>query len=244
MSTTVTEIADSIYRLSTYVPNAGPAGFTFNQFLIVADEPLLFHTGGHLLFPSVSKALASVVPLESLRWISFGHFEADECGAMNDFLQAAPNASVMAGTIGVMLSINDQAVRSPRVMNSSEVVDIGGKRVRYINTPHVPHGWDAGLIYEETTGTLFAGDLFTIAGSYVAQTESDIVGSALTVEDQMHFTALTPNTAPTISKLADLQPKTLALMHNAAYTGDCSGALRDLARAYQQRLEASLERVS
>lgn len=243
MNTKVTEIADSIYRLSTYVPNAGPGGFTFNQFLIAADEPLLFHTGGHLLFPSVSQAVSSVLPLDSLRWICFGHYEADECGAMNDFLQAAPNASVMHGMIGVMLSINDQASRPPRVLGNGEVVDIGGKRVRQINTPHVPHGWDAGLIYEEATGTLFAGDLFTITGDYAAQTESDIVGPALAVEDQMHFTALTPKTGSTIRMLADLQPKTLALMHNAAFSGDCSGALRELARAYEERLEASLEKI-
>ncbi len=244
MNTKVTEIADNVYRLSTYVANAGPAGFTFNQFLIRADEPLLFHTGGHLLFPAVSEAVSSVLPLDSLRWICFGHYEADECGAMNDFLQAAPDASVMHGAIGVMLSIGDQALRAPRVLGNAEVVDIGGKRVRQINTPHVPHGWDAGLIYEETTGTLFAGDLFTIAGDYAAQTESDILGPALAVEDQMHFTSLTPKTGPTIRMLADLEPRTLALMHNAAYSGDCSGALRDLAGAYEQRLEASLEKMS
>ena len=242
MNTKVTEIADDIYRLSTYVSNAGPAGFTFNQFLIAADEPLLFHTGGHLLFASVSQAVSSVLPMDSLRWISFGHYEADECGAMNDFLQAAPNASVMHGMIGVMLSINDQALRAPRVLSNGEVVDIGGKRVRQINTPHVPHGWDAGLIYEETTGTLLAGDLFTIAGDYAAHTESDIVGPALAVEEQMHFTALTPQTGPTIRMLADLQPKTLALMHNAAYTGDCSSALRELAGAYEERLETWLRK--
>jgi flavorubredoxin len=238
LDTTVAEIADGIYRLSTYVPNAGPGGFTFNQFLIVADEPLLFHTGGHMLFPSVSQAISSILPLQSLRWISFGHYEADECGAMNDFLQAAPNATVANGMLGVMLSINDQALRAPKVLKNGDVLDLGGKRVRYINTPHVPHGWDAGLIYEETTGTLFAGDLFTIGGTYAAQTDSDILEQALALEDQMHFTALTPNTAPTIRMLADLRPKTLALMHNAAYSGDCSGALRELAGAYEERLQS------
>ncbi|HKU66850.1 MAG TPA: hypothetical protein VJP85_03645 [Candidatus Baltobacteraceae bacterium] len=243
MNTTVTEIADGIYRLSTYVPNAGPAGFSFNQFLVRAEEPLLFHTGGRLLFPLVSQAISSVIPLDSLRWVTFGHFEADECGAMNEFLQAAPNAAVAHGMTAVMLSITDQAVRAPRVLKNGEVLDLGGKTVRYISTPHVPHGWDAGLIFEETTQTLFAGDLFTIGGQYAAQTQSDIVEAALAMEDVMHFTALTPNTAPCIEALADLEPKTLALMHNSAYTGDCAGALRALASAYGDRLDRTLDRV-
>jgi flavorubredoxin len=162
---------------------------------------------------------------------------------MNDFLNAAPQATATHGMLGVMLSINDQAVRPPRVLKNNEVLDIGGKRVRYLNTPHVPHGWDAGLIYEETTGTLFAGDLFTIGGQYPAQTEGDLLEAALALEDQMHFTALTPKTAPTINALADLQPKTLALMHNSALSGDCAGALRDLAGEYDRRLQASLERA-
>lgn len=243
MNTTVTEIADDIFRFSTHVPNAGPGGFTFNQFLIRGEEPLLFHTGGHLLFPAVSEAVNSVVPLDSLRWICFGHFEADECGAMNDFLQAAPHATATSGMLGVMLSMQDQAVRPPRVLKNNEVLDLGSKRVRYIDTPHVPHGWDAGLIYEETTGTLFAGDLFTVGGKYPAQTQSDLLEAALAMEDQMHFTALTPNTAPTINALAALQPKTLALMHNSAFSGGCARALRDLADAYDRRLQASLGRT-
>lgn len=236
MKTHVDEIGSGIYRLSTYISQAGPYGFTFNQFFIDADEPLLFHTGGRMLFPSVADAMRSIRPLETLRWISFGHFEADECGAMNQFLDCAPRATVAQGQLGVMLSVADQAARAPRVLGNGEVLDLGGKRVRYISTPHVPHGWDAGLLYEETTETLFAGDLFSIDGDYPARTENDLLAEALAVEDQMHFTALTPNTAPVIHALADLRPKTLALMHNSAYSGDCERALRDLASAYADRL--------
>ncbi len=240
MKTDVTEIAAGIYRLSTYVPNAGPDGFTFNQFLVDGNEPLLFHTGGRRLFTLVSQGVASVMPLDKLRWISFGHFEADECGALNDFLEASPGAGAVCGQLGGMLSITDQAIRSPRILRDGEVLDLGGKRVRYISTPHVPHGWDAGLLYEETTGTLFAGDLFTIGGRYAAKTETERVSGALEFENSMAHTALTPLTAPCINRLAELQPKVLALMHNSAFYGDCGAALRALADAYAERLEEAL----
>ncbi len=167
MNTRVTEIADGIYQLSTHIEQAGPTGFTFNQFLVDGDEPLLFHTGLRVMFPAVAEAIATVMPLRRLRWITFGHFEADECGAMNDFLEAAPDATVAHGAVGVMVSVADQANRAPRVLADGDVLDLGGKRMRRIETPHVPHGWDAGLFYEETTGTLFAGDLLTRGGSYV-----------------------------------------------------------------------------
>lgn len=240
MQTDVTEISDGIYRLSTHVAEAGPHGFTFNQFLIDADEPLLFHTGLGHMFGSVSEAIATVVPLQRLRWIAFGHFEADECGAMNQFLAAAAHATVAHGQLGVMLSIMDQADRAPRALSNAEVLDLGGKRVRRIETPHVPHGWDAGLLYEETTATLLAGDLFTIGGKYAAQTESDLLEGATAFEEAMPGTCLTAQTAPTIERLAALQPKTLALMHNSAYHGDCEAALRDLAHYYAKRFDASL----
>ena len=182
-----------------------PGGFTFNQFLVRAEQPLLFHTGLKGLFPSVSAAVATVVPVDQLRWVSFGHWEADESGALNDWLLAAPNAELAVGTIDTMLSGNDQAVRPPRSLADGEVLDLGGKRVRWIDTPHVPHGWDAGLLYEETTGTLLCGDLFTQTGD-TATTQGDIVGPAAGLEDMMNATSLTPRTAPTIRSLADLQP--------------------------------------
>jgi flavorubredoxin len=237
MQTNVTEIADRIYLLSTYLAEAGPGGFTFNQFLIDAEQPLLFHTGLRNTFPSVSEAVATIVPLAKLRWITFGHFEADECGAMNHFLAAAPDAVVAHGEIGVMLSVMDQADRMPRALRDGEVLDLGGKRVRRIDTPHVPHGWDAGLLFEETTGTLLAGDLFTRGGAYPALAQRDILEEAIDFELHMPYSAITARTAPTIHALAALNPTTLGLMHNSAYTGDCAAALHGLATWYGSRLE-------
>jgi flavorubredoxin len=242
METRVTEIADNIYRFSTYLPQAGPGGFTFNQFLVDADEPLLFHTGLRHIFPLVSEAVARVLPLQRLRWITFGHFEADECGAMNQFLAASPQATVAHGSIGVMVSIIDQADRPPRSLSDGEILDLGGKRMRRLETPHVPHGWDAGLFYEETTGTLFAGDFFARPGDYAATTESPdaLYDSGIAFEEALPSTALTPQTQPTIQRLAALDPRTLALMHNSAYSGNCSALLLRLAEFYGERLSDSL----
>lgn len=240
METKVTEIADGIYRLSTHIAQAGPGGFTFNQFLIDAEEPLLFHTGLRMTFPSVSEAIGKILPLERMRWITFGHYEADECGSMNEFLAQAPRATVAHGQMGVILSLMDQCNRPPRVLADGEVVDLGGKRVRWLQTPHVPHGWDAGLLYEENTQTLFAGDLFTIGGSYPEMTESDLMERATHFETAFPGTALTPATQPTIERLAELQPTTLALMHNSAFKGDGAAALRDLAAWYGERLDRQL----
>ncbi len=234
METQVTEIAPDIYRMSTYVD--GP-GLVFNQFLVAADEPLLFHTGPRALFPLVAEAVGTVLPVERLRWITFGHLEADECGAMNQWLAAAPRAEVAHGALGCMVSVADMADRPPRPLQDGEVLDLGDRRVRRIETPHVPHGWDAGLVYEETTGTLLCGDLFTAVGEGPALTEQEITGPALQAEDLFGATCLTPATAPTIRMLADLRPRTLGLMHGPAFVGDCSQALRDLADAYGQRLE-------
>src|SRR3954464_12370266 len=165
METKVTEIADEIYRLSTFVPHiAEPAAFAFNSFLVRGEEPLLFHTGLRKMFPLNRDAVAKLIPVETLRWIAFGHYEADECGAMNEWMAVAPNAQVAHGQTGVMVSLNDMADRAPRVLADGETIDLGGKRVRYLDTPHTPHGWDAGVMYEEKTGTLLAGDLFTQLG--------------------------------------------------------------------------------
>jgi flavorubredoxin len=236
METDVAEIADGIYRFSTFVPEVGPTGFTFNQFLVDADEPLLFHTGQRAMFPLVSEAIATVVPVERLRWITFGHLEADECGAMNRFLDAAPAAQIAHTALGCMVSIDDLADRPPRPLGPDEVLDLGGRRVRNLDTPHVPHGWDAGLLYEETTGTLFVGDLFTAIGEAPALSDADIVGPARAAEDAFKATSLTPATAPTIRRLADLDAATLALMHGPAFTGDTRGALTELADFYGARL--------
>ena len=160
MQTDVHEISSGIYRLSTYVADAAPGGFTFNQFLVDADEPLLFHTGPRRMFPLVSQAIERIMPLARLRWITFGHVESDECGAMNAFLAAAPRAEVAHGALGCMVSLDDLCDRPPRPLADGEVIDLGGRRMRHIDTPHVPHGWEARVLFEETTGTLLCGDLF------------------------------------------------------------------------------------
>lgn len=237
MSPRTDEIADGVFRISTFVPEIGPTGFTFNQFLIRAQEPLLFHTGPRRMFPAVSSAVARVVPLATLRWITFGHVESDECGSMNEWLAAAPRAEVAHGETGVLVSLNDLADRAPRAWKHDEVVDLGGKRVRHLDTPHVPHCWEARVLFEETTGTLLCGDLFTHLGDGPALTRSDIVGPAREAEAMFRSSAITPSTAPTIRMLAKLAPKRLALMHGSSFEGDGSGALRELANAYESWLE-------
>lgn len=239
MQTRVAEIADGIYRLSTFITDLPPHGFTFNQYLIDADEPLLFHCGGRNLFPLVSAAAATVMPLQQLRWISFGHVESDECGAMNQWLAAAPEAQVMHGAIACMVSLNDLADRPPRALANGEVLDLGGKRVRYIDTPHVPHAWESGLIFEETTRTLFTGDLFTQLGDGPALSEHSIVAAAISAEEGFQATALTPATAATIRGLKDLQAARLAVMHGSCFAGDCVGELEALAAYYERRLRTA-----
>ncbi len=238
--TDITEIADGIYRISTLVPEIGPTGFTFNQFLVDADEPLLYHTGARGMFPVVAEAMATVMPVDRLRWIMFGHFEADECGAMNQFLAAAPNAQVAHSALGCMVSIDDQADRAPRPLGPDEVIDLGGKRVRNLDTPHVPHGWDAHSIVEETTNTLFCGDLFSQVGQGPAVTDGDLLEAAAQAEDMFQATCLTPQTARSIRALAELSPARLAIMHGSSFEGDGAAALRALADEYDRRLEASI----
>lgn len=234
--TTVTEIAEDIYRLSTFVEQVGPTGLTFNQFLVNAEEPLLFHTGHRSMFDSVLAAIATVRPAESLRWIMFGHLESDECGSMNQLLAAAPDSQVAHGALGCEVSLNEMADRLPRPLADGEVIDLGGKRVRQLGTPHVPHAWEAQVLYEETTGTLLCGDLFSHFGNVPALVEGDIVGPASVAEDAFRATCLTPATGPTIRRLADLKPRTLALMHGSSFTGDGQAALLALADDYDRRL--------
>ena len=245
MQTIVTEIADGIFRISTFVPEvAPPAGFTFNQFLVLGDEPLLFHTGPRRMFPLVREAVTEVVAPDKLRWITFGHVEADECGAMNDWLAIAPRAEVAHGAIACSVQLMDLADRAPRQLADGEVIDLGGgKRVRYVDTPHTPHGWDAGVIYEESTATLLCGDLFTQVGNAAALTSDDIVAPAILAEDLFQFSTLSPRMGSTIRRLADLAPRTLALMHGPSFDGDAAAALRALGDDYDRRvLEASRDR--
>jgi flavorubredoxin len=235
MKTEITEIADKIYRLSTFVPQVGPTGFTFNQFLIDAEEPLLFHYGHRSMFPLISAAVASVVPLEKLRWTCCSHVEADESGAINEWLAAAPNVTPMHGLTGIRIWVTDMANRAPRALNNNEAVDLGGKRVRWLDTPHVPHNWDAGLIYEETTGTLFSSDLFTQVGACAATTSGDIVDAAIRTEQAIPFMPSTPQAEPTLRRLAALKPRTIALMHGPSFKGDGAAALNALADHYASK---------
>jgi flavorubredoxin len=237
MNTRIDEIADGIQRISTFVPEIGPDGFTFNQFLIRAEQALLFHTGPRAMFPAISQAVSRLVPLASVRWITFGHVESDECGSMNQWLAAAPRSEVAHGAVGVMVSLNDLADRPPRAWNDGEVIDLGGKRVRHIDTPHVPHCWESRLLFEEVTRTLLCGDLFTHTGDVPALTTGDIIGPARAAEDLFHASSITPLAGATIRKLAALKPATLALMHGSSFNGNCAQALTDLAAAYDGWLD-------
>lgn len=238
MDTTTDEIAHDIFRISTFVPEVGPTGFTFNQFLIRAEEPLLFHTGPRAMFPAVHAAVAKLVPVESLRWIAFGHVESDECGSMNQWLEVSPQAVVAHGEVGCMVSLNDLADRPPRALRNDEVLDLGGKRVRHLDTPHVPHAWESRLLFEETTRTLLCGDLFTNLGKGPPLTSNDIIGPAKEAEVLFMQTCLTPTTGSTIRSLANLDPAVLAVMHGSSFNGDCAQALKDLATFYDGLLAA------
>jgi flavorubredoxin len=237
----VDEIADGIFRFSTFVPEvAAPAGFSFNQYLIRAEEPLLFHTGPRRMFEAISAALSRIMPVERLRWLSFGHVESDECGSMNQWLAAAPRAQVAHGATACMVSLNDLADRPPRILADGETLDLGGKRVRWIDTLHVPHAWESGLIYEETTRTLFSGDLFAQVGDGPAVTKDSIVAAASQTELMFQSSSLTTQIASTIRRLAALAPTTLAVMHGSCFVGDAASELRALADFYQGEFEAAV----
>jgi flavorubredoxin len=242
METNIHEIADGVFRLSTHVPEAAPGGLTFNQFLLTGEEPLLFHTGARRMFPLVSEAVAKLIDVEQLRWISFGHVESDESGSMNQWIEAAPVSTVLFNGLGCMVSLDDLCDRPPEVADAEVPRDIGGHSIRTLPTPHVPHGWEAQLLFDETTATLFCGDLFTRVGETPALVhDADVIQPALDAEDVFGATALTPDTGPTIRRMADLEPRTLALMHGPAYAGDCRQALLDLADAYDARFAARLD---
>jgi flavorubredoxin len=239
METTLDEIADDIYRISTLVEDAAPGGFSFNQFLVMAAEPLLFHTGPRSMFPLVSEAVGRVTPVSSLRWISFGHVESDECGAVNLWLEAAPHSQVVFNAIGCAVSVNDLCDRPPRAVDDHEVLDIGGKRIRALTTPHVPHGWEAQVMFEETTATLFCGDLFSHAGHGPPITHDDVVRVAVETDTMFGASSLAPQSSATLRSLADLRPQTLAIMHGSSYRGDGHDALLRLADAYDAMVAAA-----
>ena len=228
----VTEIAPDVYRISTYVPEID---LQFNQFLVKDDEPLLYHTGMKSLFPLVRDAVATVIDPSSIRWIGFSHFEADECGSLNEWLQTAPAAQPVCSMIGALVSVNDFAIRPARGMTDGEVLGTGKSQFRFVQTPHVPHCWEAGLLFEETNGTLLTSDLFHQVGDLEPLTESDVIGRARkTLEDYQagpmaNYMPYTKNTDGIMRKLADLKPRTIAPMHGSAYVGNGERAIRDLA---------------
>jgi flavorubredoxin len=233
METRISEVGPDLHQLTTYMPEMD---FSFNQYLLTGEEPLLFHTGPRGVFPLVSAAVARVMPLEDLRWISFGHVESDECGSMNEWLAVAPQATVAQGMTGCMVSLNDLADRPPRPLQDGEVLDVGGHALRWIDTPHVPHGWEAGILYDETTKTLLCGDLFTRTGAYEPTSSDDPIGPAIAGEDMFRSSSLAPSSGATIRRLAELEVDALALMHGPTFTGDCRGALEALAADYDRRV--------
>ena len=228
--TNVHEVAEGIYRISTPVAFEGGAKFSFNQYLIADDEPLLFHTGPRKMFPLVREAVASVLPVEGLRHIAFSHVEADECGSLNDWLAAAPRSMPLCGTIAAMVSIGDLADRAPRALADGEALSLGKHRVRWFDTPHLPHAWDCGFLTEEQTRTFLCGDLFTQGGSALPPvTESDILGPSEAFRQRMDYFSYTKNSRAMLERLAATEPATLACMHGSAWSGDGAKLLRALA---------------
>ncbi len=229
--TNVHEVADGLYRINTPVPSPG-GGFSFNQYLLLDDEPLLFHTGPRKLFPLVRGAIERVMPLAKLRHVAFSHFEADECGALNEFLAAAPSAVAVCSGIGAMTSVGDLADRPPRAMADGEELRLGRHTVRWLDTPHMPHGWDCGFLFEKSTATLLCGDLFTQGGAdHEPVTERDILPAALAAHGMFDYFAHSRDSAKHFDKLIATKPRLLACMHGASWRGDGADKLRSLARA-------------
>jgi flavorubredoxin len=227
--TNVDEIAEGIFRISTPI-KAIPGGFTFNQYLIVDENPLLFHMGGRQLFPVVREAVASVIPIDRLHYLALSHFEADECGSVNEWLTAAPNAVPLCGKIAALTSVRDFADRSPREMADGEALSLGKREVRWLDTPHLPHGWECGYLIEEHTRTLLCGDLFTQPGANPPPlTESDILGPSEALRSRLDYFSHTRNSRALMEKLAATRPEVLACMHGSAWRGDAAALLHELA---------------
>jgi flavorubredoxin len=230
-STRIDEIASGIYRISTPVPpSAIPGGFTFNQYLVVDDAPLLHHTGLLKMFPTVCAAIASVIPVESLRYVSFSHYEADECGSLNEFLAVAPRAEPLCSRIAKMVSVDDIALRPARALGDGEELSLGSHVVRWIDTPHLPHAWECGHLFETTTRTLFCGDLFTQGGhEHEPLTVDDILESSEAMRGALDYFSQTRQVLELAEKLAATSPRILACMHGSAWQGDGAALLRRLA---------------
>jgi flavorubredoxin len=234
--TNIQEVADGVYRINTPVslPDAGQ--FSFNQYLIVDDAPMLFHTGQRQLFPLVREAVGAVIPVSSLRFLGLSHFEADECGSLNSFLAAAPEAVPVCSRVAAMVAINDFADRAPRALVDGEDLQLGRRTVRWFDTPHMPHSWECGLMMDITTRTFFCGDLFTQGGAGdAALTEDDILGPSESFRAPMDYFAHSPQTTAILDRLARERPTTLACMHGSAWRGDGARLLRELSIALARR---------
>jgi len=228
--TNVHEVADGIYRINTPVAIEGAGGFSFNQYLLVDDEPLLFHTGLRKMFPLVREAVASVVPIDRLRYIAFSHVEADECGSLNEWLTAAPRSVPVCGTVAAMVSISDLADRAPLALADGELLELGSHSVRWLDAPHLPHAWECGFLMEERTRTLLCGDLFTQGGADLPPiTESDILAPSEAFRHSMDYFSHTTKARAMLERLAGAEPRTLACMHGSAWSGDGAKLLRALA---------------
>jgi flavorubredoxin len=233
--TTIDEIADHIYRIATPAEIPGGGGFSFNQYLIDDDAPLLFHTGLRALFPIVAAAVGRIMPIDRLRYIGFSHFESDECGALNEFLAAAPRAQPLCGQIAAMVSVNDYAARPPRALGDGETISLGRRSVRWLDTPHLPHAWECGFLMENTSATLLCSDLFTQSGSHHPPlTEGDILEPSEAFRRKMDYFSHTTHARAMLERLAALQPTTLACMHGSAWRGDGAVLLRALADSVER----------
>ena len=228
--TRIDEITKGIFRISTPVPPAAmPGGFTFNQYLVVDESPLLYHTGPHKLFPAIRDAIARVIPPESLRYVGFSHYEADECGSLNDFLALAPRAEPLCSRVAKMVSIDDIASRPAHALADGETLSLGRHRVRWIDAPHLPHAWECGHLFEETTKTLFCGDLFTQGGhEHEPLTTGDILENSEQTRHGMDYFSHSRDVEALVEKLAATSPKVLACMHGSAWQGDGAMLLRKL----------------
>jgi flavorubredoxin len=233
--TNVHEVADGIYRINTPVVLPGGAGFSFNQYLIVDDEPLLFHTGPRKMFPLVREAVTRLLPVERLRYIGFSHVESDECGSLNEWLGVAQHSVPLCGAVAAMVSIEDMADRPPRALADGELLSLGAHRVRWFDAPHLPHAWECGFLTEESTRTLLCGDLFTQGGSDLpAITEADILGPSEGFRQQMDYFSHTRDARAMLDRLAATAPSTLACMHGSAWRGDGASLLRALADSFER----------
>lgn len=236
----IDEVAPDLFRVSAYLPQID---LQFNHFVIRDDEPLLFHTGMRRMFPEVRDAVARLIDLRDLRWISWSHFEVDECGALNEWLAVAPGAQALCSQVGALVNIEDFAIRPARGLSKDEVIDTGRHRYRFVPTPHLPHGWDAGVLFEETSGVLLCSDLFHQVGDVEAVTSGDVLGrwdAAIAAYQQhpvlMDYLPLTPSTRRRLDELAALEPRVLAAMHGSTFVGDGGAALRSAGDMLQRRL--------